>query len=293
MSAQVPISVSTYSGSAAPGVAPGASAPESGSLVSAVVPVAAAPAVAAPAAPTAPVEAPAPLSLTAEATTEEDKQAATQAEADAGKPGVEYTYDKTGNAALDMALSFLGTNGYGPDHPAMKEAAKGNFSMLKAELSSKGIKGAAEHLALGEEAYKDHSSKREAKEKADRDGIIRVVGGEQQWSSIQKWASTNADAAEKSEIGQALRQGGIVARATAAYLAQQYERAAGTIIKPGRAVSENAGGLVPSNAPLTSQQYRQELGALRAKFGSTGLDQRPEYQALAQRFQANQSGKRR
>ena len=65
----------------------------------------------------------------------------------------EFAYDATGDAGLDYALNFVGKLGYGDTHPAMQAAQKGDFSLIRAELATKGVAGSDAVLALAEQAY--------------------------------------------------------------------------------------------------------------------------------------------
>ena len=53
----------------------------------------------------------------------------------------EFAYDATGDAGLDYALNFVGKLGYGDTHPAIMAAQKGDFSLIRAELATKGVAG--------------------------------------------------------------------------------------------------------------------------------------------------------
>jgi hypothetical protein len=185
-----------------------------------------------------------------------------------------------------MALSFLGKNGYSPDHPAMVAAADGNFGLLKAELAAKGIAGWAEHLALGEEAYTKTKAEHDARAAKDKAAIFDLVGGEKQWGEIQQWASANAEPAERDAINAAMQSGGIVAKATAKYLADLHARAAGTTVEPANVGSIVQANAAPSSGALNPEAYKMAIRDLKAKIGSTNLDAHPEYLALQARRRA-------
>ena len=51
----------------------------------------------------------------------------------------EFTYDPTGDAGLDYALNLVGKLGYGDAHPAVIAAQKGDISLIRAELATKGV----------------------------------------------------------------------------------------------------------------------------------------------------------
>ncbi len=151
----------------------------------------------------------------------------------------------------------------------MQAAAAGDFSLLRAEMAANGIAGSAEYLALAEKAYAEGKVRHEAKVAADKAAIHGVVGGPAQWALIQAWASVNADPAEKVQVNAALSQGGVAAKAMAAYLAGVYGRAVGTVVAPAAAVQPGAAG-----APVVQQAM-------------TSLDNNPEYLALNARRRAS------
>ena len=65
----------------------------------------------------------------------------------------EFTYDPTGDAGLDYALNFVGKLGYGDTHPAIIAAQKGDFSLIRADLATKGVAGSDAVMALAEQAH--------------------------------------------------------------------------------------------------------------------------------------------
>jgi hypothetical protein len=197
---------------------------------------------------------------------------------------VEYT--PTGDVALDASLAFLGRHGYGPEHPAVKAASEGNFGLLKAEMAAKNIPGAAEYLTLGEDAYKANAAKQAARRVADTAAVMEIVGGEKNWNDIRKWAAGAAEPGELAEVNAGLAAGGLTAKATAAYLAGLYAKAAGTTVQPAGVVKPNTGTNVPSTGALSPEQYKNEVQNLVSKLGTTELDSHPEYMALTARRRA-------
>jgi len=226
---------------------------------------------AAPALPAAPLalgEPPAPPALPA---------------APAEQAGKTITYEPTGDMALDMALSFIGKAGYGPDHPAVKAATKGDFGLLKAELATKDVKGWEAHIALGERAFADMNAKDQAKAAADRAAIFGVVGGEDKWAAIQTWATANADGpGEKESVNAALAAGGVQAKAMALYLSQLYDKATGVVVNPASVAAPGAAGKPASSGLLDARAYALEVAALRRRIGP--IDGTPEYAALQARL---------
>lgn len=293
------ISSTVYNGAGAPSVAPGATpaAPAAApaapvdSALSTVKPVAAPAPASGPAA--APAVAPAPVAPLTLIDPAAAPVAAPAPVAEAPAPAAdgkvtEVVYDKTGNASLDVALGFLGKQGYGPDHPAMLAAAEGNFGILKAELAAKGVAGASEYLALGEESYKATKAASEAKVTADRGAIETAVGGPANWVAIQTWASKNATPAERADVNKGLAVGGVVAKATAEWLASKYAKASGTVVEPVNGIIP--GGVVTpgasDNGALAPRPYADAVRKLASKIGSGDMENSPEYKALQSRRRA-------
>ncbi|NUX98779.1 hypothetical protein [Paraburkholderia youngii] len=195
------------------------------------------------------------------------------------------SYEKTGDAALDMALDFIGKAGYSHSHPAVQAALAGNFDLLSAELASKGIVGWEQHLALGKSAYAKHAETEKQRTEDIKQLCLHAAGDEQTWNDTLAWASQNADPHEKEPINAALAQGGIVAEAMAAYLVQSYRGASGVTIEPQRNVvnpnSASARSGAQGAGPLSPAQYAAEVAKLRA----TGrqIEGSREYAALQQR----------
>jgi len=86
-----------------------------------------------------------------------------EGEVETGEPLIEapegqaVQYNKTGDPGLDMALSFIGKLGIGPDHPAIVAARQGDFAFIKAELAGRGDKaqGWEQYLSLAEKAFEN------------------------------------------------------------------------------------------------------------------------------------------
>lgn len=204
--------------------------------------------------------------------------------------GTIIQYNKTGDAALDMALGFVGKLGIGPEHPAMVAAANGDHSLLKAHLASLGAKaqGWEQYIALAEKSHADGKTAAEAKAAATAQLVHDAAGGVEAWTEIQSWAKANAEPNERAEVNAALKAGGMQAQAMVAYLKGLYEGASGTTVKPAEAVvpaaKPNAGG--PGQA-LTATQYAMEVQALRGKLGHS-FNESPQYADLQARRYAGQ-----
>jgi len=205
------------------------------------------------------------------------------------KEPVVVQFEPTGNPALDLTLGFLGKLGFDSDHAAMKLADTGDFSLLKAELALMGdkAKGWEQVIAVGEQAFATVREQHEAQRKVDRENIVNAAGGEDAWNEVKTWAATAVDDKQRGIINRALGEGGLVAEAMAAYLANQYNSFKSGQPQ-GKAVvdpTSPVGGGTAINGPLTAQQFREESSKLQAKLGYNYYDS-AEYRALQDRRRA-------
>jgi hypothetical protein len=198
------------------------------------------------------------------------------------EPSGEVVYEATGDRGLDMALAFIGKQGFPGDHPAVQAAAEGDFSLLKAELAAKGVPGYAEFLELGEQAYARTQEKNKATAESARKAVHDVVGGEESWKAVQAWASANATPEEKAEINAQLSKGGLAAKAAATYLANAYSKANNVTQEPKDVTNGNGGKPPVSDGKLSAADYAKEVNALNIKLRGR-LDGSPEYAALQTR----------
>jgi hypothetical protein len=191
-------------------------------------------------------------------------------------------YEKTGDAGLDVALAYVGERGFGPDHPAIQAAMKGEFGELEKALGALGdkAKGHKEFVALAKESY----GRRQAAEKAQSEAVAKsvydTVGGKEQWAAIQAWASQHADDAEKAQLNAAFKAGGVAATAAAKYLADLFAKHGKTA--PKAAVKPDASGAPAANTALSPRDYAKAVRELHAKLGSR-MDTSPEYAQLQSR----------
>jgi hypothetical protein len=197
-------------------------------------------------------------------------------------------YEPTGDVGLDMALGFVGKAGIDASHPAMTAAAAGDFSLLRAVLSAKGIPGWEQYVALGEKAYNATKATNEAKAKADRENVYKVAGGEEQWNAIRTWAAANATPEEKAEVNAQLSAGGASAKMAVAYLASLYAKA-GNVNEDGAEVSRDGTTRVPAanaNGTLDRKAYAAAVATLHNKLGGN-MEGSKEYAELQRRRQAH------
>lgn len=239
----------------------------------------AAPAITAPAAPVAPAGPAVELQI---------GDAPAAAPAPVAEPTVQY--EPTGDVGLDLALDFVGRMGIADNDPAMKAASAGDFGPLKAKLAALGDKaqGWERHVELGERSFKESSDKHAAKVTKDKELIHNAVGGAEQWDAISKWAGVNAEPAEKEQVNIALKQGGLVGKAMAMWLASQYSKAAGTTFEPQAAVTKPGAAVkAEGSSALDSKTYATEVQKMRQQLGQR-FDSSPQYAALQQRRLAGQ-----
>ena len=203
----------------------------------------------------------------------------------------EFSYDPTGDAGLDYALNFVGKLGYGDAHPAIQAAQKGDFSLIRAELATKGVAGSDAVLALAEQAYTRFAAE-DAKKSEELAGFAaQAAGSAENWAVVRAWAAQEATPQEKAQVNAALAQGGLVAQGVISQLVNLYQQKhtlpkdAADVAKPGE-----AGTAAPSNEPMTAKAYAQAVEALRQKLGNR-TEGSPEYAALqSQRLAARRAG---
>lgn len=203
----------------------------------------------------------------------------------------EFSYDSTGDAGLDYALNFVGKLGYGDTHPAMIAAQKGEFSLIRAELATKGVAGADAVLALAEQAYTRFAAE-DAKKASELAGFAaQAAGSPDNWAVVRTWAAAEATPQEKAQVNAALAQGGLVAQGVISQLITLYQQKhtlpkdAATVAKPGA-----VGNAAATTGPMTAYAYARAVEALRQKHGSNTASTQ-EYAALqSQRLAARRAG---
>ena len=182
----------------------------------------------------------------------------------------EVKFEPTGDPGLDLTLSFLGRLGFDIDHPAMQSAGKGDFDLLKAELALLGDKarGWEQILAIGEAAYTKQQEAFKQRAEKDAAAMAEAAGGVEQWNKIKEWAGKNAEPEERTQINFALKQGGMVGQAMAAFLANQYATATGVTERGRTAINENAGVTTVKNSSLSPAEYAKGINELKKQYGS-------------------------
>lgn len=202
----------------------------------------------------------------------------------ADKAGEPFEYPATGDAGTDLALSFLGKNGFGPDDPAMQAAFDGDFTLLEAQLAAKGVQGWEQHVALGKQAYAREKAKADESAKAVKAVCVAAAGGEDEWKAVKAWASSNATPEEKAHINGLLNQGGLPAKLAAEYLVNAYNKAGVAIKNPKDAAGDDRGkgGGGGNSGPLSPREYSAAVNELNARLKGR-MEGSPEYKALQQR----------
>lgn len=199
-------------------------------------------------------------------------------------------YEETGDPKLDLALGFFGRNGLDVEHPAIKAAVNGDFSLLEAELASKGAQGWQQYVALAKEAH--GNVVKEAKD--HEDSVTAAVAStleqfgytNEQWGEAIDWVRKEA-ADEVPEINRILASGPLGAKAITSYILQNHREASGTEYAPqAKAVKEeqgaNGGGQRAPVTPISKSQFAQEAEKLARSFGPDYMSS-PEYKLLRQR----------
>ena len=243
-------------------------------------------------------EALAAAALAAEQETPEAKAAAAALKAEEDKlktpvpmDGVDdgkgkVSYQPTGNSGLDLALKYVGEQGFAPDHPAMVAAIDGNFDLLAAELAGKGAKGYEAYIKLAENAFGTMRAETLARQKADKEAVEKVAGGAEQWKAASEWAAANADDGEKAAIKAMLSKGGAEAKMAASFIVSNYQRAQGGKETEGAGLkpSEVNGAPAASTNTLTASEYASEVHKARnAHKGRESFESSPAYRDLQDR----------
>lgn len=203
----------------------------------------------------------------------------------------EFTYEPTGDAGLDYALNFIGKHGYGDSHPAVIAATKGDFSLLEAELATKGVAGADAVVALAKQAYARHAEAAKKQEAELAQFAAQAAGSAENWAVVRAWAAQEATPQEKAQVNAALAQGGLVAQGVITQLVNLYTQRH-TLPKDAAAVASPNAVPQPGSAsePMTAQRYAQAVEALRQRLGNR-IEGSAEYAALQnQRLAAKRAG---
>lgn len=200
-----------------------------------------------------------------------------------------FQYEPTGDAGLDYALDFIGKLGYSDAHPAVRAAITGDFSLIRAELSTRGVQGADAVVKLAEDAHARFAAKEAEQARVLQTYAHEAAGGEQNWEVVRAWASKEATPAEKADVNAALAKGGMVAKAMIRELVHLYKQS-NTLPQDGKAVSKTAGTPASNVTPLTAQAYAQAVDELYRKLGPGAANSSEYAQLQKQRLAARRAG---
>ena len=223
-------------------------------------------------------------------TTEPDKGKPAPDKVEAGEP---ITYEATGDAKLDVALSFFGRAGLDAEHPAIQAAVTGDFSLLAAYLEEKNIPGWQSHVKLAEEAHAKYAEQNAAAETAIVDavsGALEKAGyTNEQWGEAIGWARENADPHELAELNEMLSKP-FSAKIAVGYLTGLHRDASGVEYTPQKgAVKEDAGvksgRVAQETTKITRAEFAREAEKLSKAYGGGAYMNSPEYAALRKRVQ--------
>jgi hypothetical protein len=234
------------------------------------------------AAPTAPVQVETPEPVETAPLNLEDREVPAETAEPQG-------YEPTGDAGLDVALAFIGGLGFSAAHPAVKAAQQGDFTPMEAVLKRMGTRAAGyePYLKVAKDYAERAAATQQAAGKETETAVVSAVGGAANWNAIQKWASQNADPAEKTQINAAFAAGPLVAATMAQRLAEAYKQSGQSTIKPEAAVQSGASGGVTAPNAISPAEFKAELVKLQAKHGWS-VGNSPEYQHLLARRKAYQ-----
>lgn len=201
---------------------------------------------------------------------------------------VEVVYEPTGETGLDLALKFVGQRGFGPDHPGIVAAQKGDFKPLEEALKKLGdkAKGYQPYLKVAQESYERNAAAKQAETTKLQEAVVAAAGGVKEWNAIQAWAKANAEESEKREINAALAAGPTVAADMVKRLAEGYRLSGKSTTKPPSGLKEEASPGVPSSGALSPEEYKAALRALTAKVGANRVGSTEEFKTLTARRQA-------
>jgi hypothetical protein len=199
------------------------------------------------------------------------------------KPTLPPLDEKTGDAALDLALAYIVSKGISRTDPAVELAREtGDFTAIKAKLAAAGATDADPYIDAARGAYDRFKAKADAATAeltATAEKASASVGAS--WDKVKAWAGTTASAEQKAQINDALAAGGVTAKATLQWLANAYAKANPPSGKPAVAGDAPAGD--STAAGISAREYAREVEKLYASSGFKDVTATPAYRALQQR----------
>ncbi|WCD56169.1 scaffold protein [Caulobacter phage KSC] len=205
-------------------------------------------------------------------------------------PEPTFTYEPTGDPALDVALEFIGGLGINEHNPAMQAAIKGDFTALRALCASMGdkAKGYERFVALGERAFSDAKEASERTAAAKQAAIMDVAGDQETWDAVLAWAANEATPDEKKRLNAMLQGNEFETRAAANLLVSQYTKRVNAPLKGATKHDASAGkgnSAADGDKPLNRREYAAAVRELSSKMGDAFATS-PEYKRLQQRHMA-------
>lgn len=201
---------------------------------------------------------------------------------------------KTGNADADAAIELMEAAGMKPveGNEIFKDALEtGDLSKVRWDLLEARLgKAQARLVRTGVEAYNDTEYKEQL---AIRNEAFELVGGEENWGKVQKWAEASSKkdakfASTRKEWQKALTVGGFAARAAVKAIKEAYEadpknNSLGNTA-PVRGVASPAAKV--EGAPLSRRAYFEEM----QKAGGDRAPQSVRDNLRARRLAGQQAG---
>lgn len=206
------------------------------------------------------------------------------------KQGDAFVYEPTGNDMLDYALSFVGNLGFGGDHPAIKAAGKGNWSLLEVELARLGPKavGYDKIVSLAQKAIADEVAANDKAAADTRALAIKTFGGtEEQFDGMMTWITAQANegkitAEERADLNRMLSRGGFQAQLAVQSIAAVYAKAGGNVVNPAKTSGETGASFGDAETKRWDTKSWSAFGReMRAKHGPN-FERHPEYQRARQ-----------
>lgn len=196
-----------------------------------------------------------------------------------------FSYEPTGNPALDLALGIVATAGIDPEHPALVAAQGGDFDLLAAELAIRDPKGADQAVALLKREYEAELKRAEEREVAVGETILAQAGTAEAWTQAVEWVRGEASEEEKSALNEMLADP-IKAKIAAAYVVNTYRLATNADAAPTTSAVAPTAAARPSqqsSGPITRRELAEEGQKLYAKYGDRYRES-SEFKALAARL---------
>ena len=201
---------------------------------------------------------------------------------------------RTGNADADAAIELMEAAGMKPveGNEIFKDALEtGDLSKVRWDLLEARLgKAQARLVRTGVEAYNETEYKEQL---AIRNEAFELVGGEENWSKVQKWAEASSKkdakfASTRKEWQKALTVGGFAARAAVKAIKEAYEadpknNSLGNTA-PVRGVASPAAKV--EGAPLSRRAYFEEM----QKAGGDRAPQSVRDNLRARRLAGQQAG---